>query len=133
MSLLGGVLGMGRAQNESRFTETLEFFSRVEGVIPDGQIDPVTVETILYSGVPGQVKSPATQVADREQAGQLVAVQQTIVKVAVGATPNVRTDHFCRVTASIVDTSLVGREFRISGWPQSGQVTSHRYPVEQVS
>jgi hypothetical protein len=28
---------------------------------------------------------------------------------------------------------LVGRVFRVSDRPQAGQVTAHRYPVEEVS
>lgn len=133
MSLLGGVLGMGRAQAAHSFTETLTFFSRTEGVIPDGELDPVVVDTALYTGVAGRVKFPDVQVSEREQAGQLLAVQRITVKVAVGATAAVREGHFVRVTASAVDPSLVGREFRVTGWPQAGQVTSHRYPVEEVS
>jgi hypothetical protein len=37
------------------------------------------------------------------------------------------------VLASSVDPSLVGRKFRVAGNAQAGQVTSHRYPVEEVS
>ena len=132
MSLLHGTLAMARAQAASRFTETFTFFYVTSGEIPDGEIDPVDVETVVHADIPGLVKFHTVQVSDREAAGQLIGVQQLTVKVAVGSTPNVREDHLCRVTASTVDTSLIGRVFRVSGWPQGGQTTSHRYPVEEA-
>lgn len=126
------VLADGRAFVAEGFTETLTFYRVEAGVIPDGQIDPVDVEIIIHADISGQVKFHTVQVSDREQAGQLIGVQQLTVKVAVGSTPNVREGHFCRVTASTADVSLVGRVFRIAGWPQGGQTTSHRYPVEEA-
>ena len=133
MSALEGALRMGRAQAEARFTETFDFFSESEGPIPEGQIDPSVIETPLYSDIPGRIKFPSLNVSDREQAGQLVAVQSPEVHVAVGATPNVKTDHFARCTASTVDPSLVGRKVRIAGMPVGGQVTATRYPVSEAS
>lgn len=133
MTLLTGTLAMGRAQAESRFTETVTFFSESLGAIPDGGIDPAVVETVIHADILGRIKFPSLNVSDREAAGQLVAVQSPEVHVAVGAAPNVREGHFARVTASTVDASLVGRKFRITGWPQSGTVTSHRYPVTEAS
>lgn len=133
MTLLGGTLGLGRSMTAQRFTETLTFFAETVGAIPDGGIEPAVTETTVHAGVSGQVKFQTMQVSDREQSGQLLAAQQVIVSVGVGATPNVRPDHFVRVTASTADPSLVGRKFRVSGWPQSGQTTAHRWPVEVVS
>lgn len=133
MTVLTGTLGLGRSMAAQRFTETLTFFAETTGAIPEGSIDPAIVETTIHADVAGQVKFPSLQVSDREQAGQLFAAQQIVAKVGVGAAPNVRPDHFVRVTASTVDTSLVGRKFRVTGWPQGGQTTSHRYPLEEVS
>lgn len=130
MSLLAGALALGRRQAESRFTEAFEFFSVESGVIPDGQIDPVDVETVLYT-VPGRIRFPSLNVSDRESAGQLVGVQDITASVAVGATPGVREGHFCRVVSSSVDATLAGRVLRVSGSPQSGQVSAHRYPLTE--
>ena len=131
--MLLGVLAMGRVQAERRFTETFTFFSESYTPPAEGQIDPVLVETNLYVGVLGRVKFPSLNVSERDQGGQLLSVQSPEVHVAVGATPNIRADHFCRVTASTADSSLVGRKFRIAGLPASGQVTAARFPVEAVS
>jgi len=133
VSTLTGVLGMGRAQAASRFTETFTFFSESLGEIPDGEIEPAVIETVIHADIPGQIKFHTVNVSDREQAGQLVGVQQVMVKVAVGSTPDVLPDHFCRVTASTSDASLVGKKYRVAGESQSGQVSAHRYPVERVS
>lgn len=126
------VLSDGREFVADGFSETFDFFYVTTGVIPDGEIDPVDVETIVHGDIPGLLKSHTIQVSDREAAGQLVGVQQLMVKVGVDSTPDVREGHFCRCTASTVDASLVGRVVRIAGWPQGGQTTSHRYPVEEV-
>lgn len=122
-----------REQSDSRSTETLEFFTESFGAIPEGQIEPGLVETVVHSNVPGRVKFHTIQVSNQEQAGQLVAVQQVSVIVPVGAAPNARPEQFVRVTASTIDPSLANRKFRVSGMPSSGQVTAHRYPVEEVT
>lgn len=133
MSALTGALRMGRAQAASRFTETFDFFFETPGPPPEGEIDPVMVPTITHANIPGRIKFPSLNVSDRELAGQLVAVQSPEVHVAVGSTPNVKTDHFARCTASTVDPSLVGRKLRIAGLPVGGQVTATRYPVSEAS
>lgn len=127
------VLSDGRRFVTSGFTETFTFFSEAFGEIPVGGTDPAIVETVIHADVPGRIKFPSMVVSDREAAGQLVAMQSPEVHVAVGSTPNVREGHMCRVTASTVDVSLVGRKFRVAGWPQGGSTTSHRYPVTEAS
>lgn len=127
-----GALTMGRAMAESRFTETFTFFSSVRGVDPDTLAD-ADVETVLYSAVLGRVKYPSLTVSTSSAAGQTFATQDVTVSVAVGAAPLAHEGHFCRVTASTVDPGLVGRKFRVKGSPASGQVTSHRFPVSEVT
>lgn len=132
MTILAGVLGMGRAQAASRFTETFKVFritrtlSETTGVYTD-------TETSVYASVVGQFKFPTLTVAERDQGAQSPAVQDVVIKVAVGSTPNVVVGDLWRCTASTVDSSLVGRVVRTKGLAQAGQVTSHRYPVEAVS
>lgn len=126
-------LTMGRGMAESRNTETLTFYvSNGISPNPDTLVD-VESRTNLHVGIPGRVKFPTATVSESSAVGQSVASQSVIVSVAVGATPLVRTDHFCIVTGSAVDPGLIGRKFRIQGMPASGQVTAHRYPVEEVS
>lgn len=132
MTLLGGVLGMGRAQAASRFTETFKVFritrtlSETTGVYTD-------TETSVYASVVGQFKFPTLTVAERDQGAQSPAVQDVVIKVAVGSTPNVVVGDLWRCTASTVDSSLVGRVVRTKGLWQAGQVTSWRVPVESVT
>lgn len=132
MTILGGVLGMGRAQASQRFTETFKVF-RVTQVLNETTGLYVDTEVVVYASVAGQLKFPSLTVREREQGAQVPAVQDILIKVAVGSTPLVQIDHLWRCTASTVDVSLVGRVVRTKGLPQAGQVTSHRYPVEAVS
>lgn len=132
MSMIMGTLRMGRAQAESRFTETFTFFSSLRGVDPD-TLEDADIETDLYTEVPGRVKYPTLTVSDSSAVGQTFATQDVNVHVAVGAVPLVHENHFCRVTWSTVDPGLIGRKFRVKGSPASGQVTAHRIPVEEVN
>ena len=131
MTILTGVLGMGRAQAAMRFTETLTAFYVTRVLGTDGLY--TDTEVPVYADVSGRVKFPTLTVSEREQGAQVPAVQDVQVHVASGSTPNVVVNHLWRVTASTADTSLVGREFRTKGLPQAGQTTSWRYPVEQVA
>lgn len=121
-----------RAEADALLFETGTFFYETLSDPPEGQIDPVKTKVIVHADVPSRLKSHTIQVSDREAAGQLVGVQQLMVKVAVGSTPNVREGHLYEVTASRVDPSLVGRVVRVTGEPQGGTVSNHRYPVEET-
>jgi len=56
-----------------------------------------------------------------------------VLKVPVGAGPEIREGDLVKVTASTADGTLMGRWYRIKAFPQSGQVTAHRYPIEEAS
>lgn len=133
MSILQGALGLGRTQAVARFTETLTAYRVELPTEPDENGAYTPIEVVLYASVKGRVKFPTLTVSEREQGGQVPAIQDVHVHVAVGATPNVVVNTLWRVTASTADPSLVGREFRTKGLPQAGQVTAHRYPVEAVN
>ena len=120
-----------RAEAESRMTETLTV--GVETFVTD----PVTGDAVrsvadpVYSGI-GQIKFPSMVVSERDAQGQQVAATSQMLRlpVSVGA---VAKGHVVRVTASSSDSTLVGRWFRVKSLPQSGQVTAHRYPLEEVT
>ena len=131
MSLLGGVLGAGRAQAEARFTETFKTYTVTRVLGESGEY--TDTEVTVNASVAGRVKFPTLTVSEREQGAQSPAVQDVHIHVAVGAAPDVTVDTLWRVTASTVDPSLVGRVFRTKGLPQAGQVTAHRFPVESVA
>lgn len=132
MSILGGTVAMGRAFIESTLTETVQFY-RVSGTSVNAEtLDEVETKVVVYT-VPARVKYPSLIVAEKRGAGEIVGNQNVTVSVAVGSTPTVNSEYFCKVTASTVDPSLIGRVYRVKGSPQSGQVTAHRYPVEEVS
>jgi len=131
VSLLQGVLAMARSATEGNFTESLTFFSSVTVQNTETLTDETT-EAPIHT-VPGRIKYPTSTVSESSAVGQRFAEQSVIASVAVGSTPNVRTDHFCRVVSSTVDPGLVGRVFRVTGQPASGQVSAARYPLEAVS
>jgi len=127
MSMLGGLLGMGRAHAEARMTET------VTVALYGDSSDPKTGEAIRvvvehrYTGK-ARVKYPSYAVAQMSPQTQPVAQQDVIVSLPIGAGPVFEGDEVV-VTASTVDPAVVGRRFRVKGQPAAGQVTAYRVPV----
>jgi hypothetical protein len=121
---------MGRKQALTLMTETITAGPFTETVNASLQ----TVRTITatsYAGV-ARVKYPTLTVSERNPVGQQVAATDIMVGVPITA-PRIPTGALIVVNASTVDGLLVSREFRVKAAPQGGQVTSHRYPVEELS
>ncbi|MCA0379816.1 MAG: DUF6093 family protein [Actinobacteria bacterium] len=133
MSVLGGVLGAGRRQAQARMTERVLVGHWVEGTDPSTGDAVRVLGAEHYSGV-GQIKYPSMTVSDvRTEIGQQVAVVDVVLKIPVGGGPAICKGDLVKVLSSSADPSLAGRWFRVKAWPQSGQVTAHRYPIEEVS
>ncbi len=131
MSLLTGALAMGRTQAEARMTETIRFYSVTGTVVNPTTL--VSVETTVehYNG-PARVHYPVGAVQQTDPGNQFVALQDLSVSIPTSA-PAVPVDAIGVVSASIIDASLVARKCRVKGAPAAGQVTAHRYPVEEIS
>jgi hypothetical protein len=125
------VLARGRARTEARMTETIR-----AGVFQDGT-DPATGDATRvlveqhYTGK-ADIKAESLTVSASSGAGQVVASQDRVIKIPIDA-PILHEGDEVEVTASLSDASLVGRTYRITGSPQGGQTTSHRYPAEELS
>lgn len=119
-----------RYQTQTQFTEMITAGSYEETVDDDLN----TVRTIVathYTGL-AQVKYPTLTVSDKAALGQQMVEQSVIVKVPSGSV-RIPEGDMVIVTASTADALLVDREFRVEGSPQSGETTSHRYPVKELS
>ena len=130
MNMLLGALRMGRAQADANMTETIK-----SGPLVSIQ-DPNSLELVksVQSDAtgPALVKYPTLTISEREIPGVQVAVGDIVVKRPISEAI-VPVGHYFEVTASLADPSLVGRRYRVKAPPQSGQVTSHRYPVSEES
>lgn len=131
MTLLDGVLAMGRVHAEARMTETIRFYSVTGTVVNPTTL--VSVETTVehYNGV-ARVHYPVGAVQQTDSAGQFVALQDLIISIPVGSVA-IPDDAIGVVSASTTDASLIGRKYRVKGAPSAGQVTAHRFPVEEIS
>jgi hypothetical protein len=127
---LAGAIAAGAAHAESRMTETIACGPEAE-TVDESTGDTVTVTDPQYDGI-AQVKYPTLTPSDREASGQQVVETDVVLKMPLSA-PILAVGWVVRVSASAIDQSLVGRRYRVTAPPQSGQVTSHRYPVEEVS
>lgn len=131
MSVLLGVLSMGRARAEARMTETVTAY-----MVTGTTVDPVTFEPVethddVYSG-PARVKYPTLIVREHEQGTQAVAMQELEISFPSGTT-GVTKDTFIHIDASTADAGLVGRIYRARGLGVAGQTTALRVPVAEVS
>ena len=129
MGALAGVLVLARAQAELRMTETVTA-GLYELVADVGTLGTVRLLVESFYTGPAQVKYPSMAVSEQSAQGQQFVAQDIVVKVPVSAVLIPEGAEFVVLTSS-VDAHLVGRVFRVKGSPQSGQVSSHRYPVEE--
>ncbi len=130
MSIALAVLGFGRAMTESRMTETVEIVADVAPVVNhDTLAAERPASATLYTGK-AQIVYKSDAVARVDVASRVAAVQTPMLKLPVSDLLPDRA--IVRVTASATDPSLVGREYRISGAPDSGSVTAHRYHLVEV-
>lgn len=133
MSVLLGVLGMGRAQAEARMTETVTITGESSFSTNATTLAVTTTAgSSHYSGA-ARVRQVTSYASDAESAGQFPATQRLEVHIPVGSGSTVATGDLVLVSASAADASLVGRKYRVQGVPDGGQVTARRFPVEAVS
>lgn len=127
---IDAILPFLRGQAESRMRETVTFY-RVTGETTDADLAVVETRETIASCI-ARVKYRTLNVHDREQATQLIGSQTPEVHVPFGSAAGVLTDDMVRVDES-ADPTLVGRVYRVTGRPQAGQTTTHRFPVEEIS
>lgn len=119
----------GRARANSRMTDTVEVGKFTDGV-DDATGDPIRVLQLeRYSGM-GRLRWGSREVTNADAPSMPVTVQEPYLSIPFGS-PLLRDNDEVLVTAS-EDPILVGRRFRVQGYPIAGQVTAHRYPLEEL-
>lgn len=125
---IASALPVLRAEAESRMREVVQVGSFRDGV-DEATGDPTRVlVTERYSG-PARVRWGSREVTNANAPLMPITVQEPYLSVPFGS-PLLR-DSEVLVTAS-EDPVLVGRRFRVQGYPVAGQVTAHRYPLEEL-
>lgn len=122
------MIAAGRSFQEASFTETVKVGPLVPFQNPDTFETEYTVRADQAG--PALVKYPTLTVSERDIPGSRVAIGDVVVKRPISA-PVSPVGHWFEVIASSSDPSLIGRRYRIKSAPQSGQVSSHRYPVAE--
>lgn len=130
MAYDASVLRRGRDRAEQRMTETVIAGKWVRRTV-DGKATRV-LEVKRYEGKARQANGASRAVAERDSASQNVASQDLRLDLPVGA-PMLADGDEIEVIASTADSALVGRVFEVTGMPDMGQVTAHRYPVKERS
>jgi hypothetical protein len=116
-------------------TETITVGSFEDGVAEDGSPTRVPVET-KYEGLPGRVRygtlSASSASTGSSDIAQPVVLQTPYLSVPHGS-PRFYEGDEVRVDASASDDLLAGRSYEIAGNAIVGQVTAHRYPLNELS
>ena len=124
------MLQRGRQMSESRMSETVTAGVYKDGTDENGDATRVLV-TERYAGK-GRIKYESLAVSDSDDSSQVVASQTPMLSVPTGS-PVLHEGDEVHVTASEADEALVGRFYGVEGAPQSGQTTSLRYPLRELS
>lgn len=77
-----------------------------------------------------RIRWGSREVTNADAPSMPITVQEPYLSVPFGS-PLLRDNDEVLVTASD-DPILVGRRFRVQGYPIAGQVTAHRYPLEEL-
>lgn len=118
-----------RAEAESRMTDTVQVGRFVDGV-DDATGDPTwVIVTERYSGK-ARIRWGSREVTNADAPSMPMTVQEPYLSVPFG-TPRFSDNDQVLISAS-GDPVLVGRRFRVQGYPVAGQVTAHRYPLEEL-
>ncbi|QWY84590.1 head-to-tail stopper [Microbacterium phage Footloose] len=120
----------GRRLAESRMSEDVTVGSFTDGVDEETG-EPIRVPVVSrYSGG-ARIRWGSREVTNADAPMMPVTVQEPYLSVPVG-TPLLHDNDEVLVVASESDQILVGRRFRVQGFPVAGQVTAHRYPLEEL-
>ncbi|MFJ4997112.1 DUF6093 family protein [Microbacterium sp. NPDC088619] len=125
------VLQRGRESSERRMTETVQSGPYKSGTDPDSGDATNEIVSTTYSGK-GRIKYETTTVSDSDTSSQTVASQRLILSIPTDS-PRLQDGDGVTVSASLSDELLIGRFYTVEGSPESGQTTSHRYPLKELS
>lgn len=118
-----------QAEAESRMSETVTVGVYEDATDTNG--DPTRSLTYARYQGKGRIRFGSRGVVNANGPSMPVAIQEPYLSLPVTSTL-LRIGDELTVTAS-PDPGLVGRWFRVAGAAISGQVTAHRYPLEEVN
>lgn len=125
------MLARGRALADARMSEAVVVGLFMDGTDEDTGDPTMVLVQSRYDG-PGRVKYESLTVSDSSASSQPVASQKPMLSIPTGS-PLLLEGDTVRVVDSVADELLVNRFYKIDGAPQSGQTTSHRYPLVEHS
>lgn len=118
-----------RAEAESRMHESVQVGRFEDGVDEETGNPTWELVTERYSGI-ARIRWGSREVTNADAPSMPVTVQEPYLSIPFGS-PLLRDNDEVLVTGS-GDPILVGRRFRVQGYPVAGQVTAHRYPLEEL-
>ena len=128
---LAAALPLLRAEAESRMTETVIAGTFKDGTDENGDATRVP-DAVRYEGR-GRIRYGSLAASnDLNQVAQPVVMQSPFLSVPWGS-PRLFEGDDVVVPASGSDPLLVGRTYRVAGNAVIGQVTTHRYPLIELS
>lgn len=129
------MLARGRQMAESRMSEKVQVGSFRDGV-DEATGDPTRVIDHQRYPLPGgdgiaRIRWGSREVTNADAPSMPITVQEPYLSVPFGS-PLLKDNDEVLILSSEDDQILVGRRFRIQGYPVAGQVSAHRYPLEEL-
>ncbi|MGW9268330.1 DUF6093 family protein [Microbacterium sp. NPDC055599] len=118
-----------RAEAESRMTDRVQVGRFKDGVDETTGNPTWEIVTERFAGR-ARIRWGSREVTNADAPSTPVTVQEPYLSVPFG-TVLLRDNDEVLVVGSD-DPVLVGRRFRVQGFPVAGQVTAHRYPLEEL-
>lgn len=126
---IAAALPVLRSEANSRMHESVQVGQFKDGVDEETGDPTWELVTERYTG-PARIRWGSREVTNADAPSMPVTVQEPYLSIPFGS-PLLRDNDEVLVTVS-EDPILVGRRFRVQGYPIAGQVTAHRYPLEEL-
>lgn len=118
-----------RAEADSRMTDSIQAGRFADGVDEEAGDPTWELVTERYAGK-ARIRWGSREVTNADAPSMPITVQEPYLSIPFGS-PRLMDNDQVLVTAS-ADPILVGRRFRVQGYPIAGQVTAYRYPLEEL-
>lgn len=121
----------GRRLAEQLMLTTVEIGTETEGMDPVTGQPTIEIEAV-YSGK-AKIRQQSVSGTDKSAGGQGFTIQSLVLSLPVEGSADVAPDMSLKVTANPLDSSLVGRTFRIASTHAQTIATARRFEIERTS
>jgi hypothetical protein len=135
MSIFQSGLSLGTALAEARMKDTCSIYHPGERMDAETFQTVRTGEAVFDAPVPCRMRSSSSAVSEKEAGEQSISAQDAVLSIPIGmaaAVPRNAVVVYESVDPQGGNPVLVGKTFRVKGFPQGSQMTAGRFTVELI-